>query len=298
MLDRASTFDHPEIVELLKTRFVPVAIDQAYQRRQEDAEGEFYRKIAGQSPRNDFRSTTQGFYAATNGGKLLFYNNNRNPDRLAGLMRQALRGNASHPQNAVPIEDVTSPDRRYNPQLPERGLIVRVHAKVLDGYETPENEWQKIFQESLSRDNLWITGSEHDALVGGNIPETLQRRIARFHLVDNTRGEPTMWDPEAIQSLEMNLDAGKITGSATLKAPEVNREFHAGIYGLVETSEGKVTRFDMVASGKFRGSGRYTKHAPTGFFPLAISFTLADGSDVADAVPPQGSRGWLEGYLR
>ena len=298
MLDRASTFAHPEIVDLLKTRFIPVAIDQAYQRRQKDAEGKFYRKIAGQSPRNNFRSTTQGFYAATNEGKLLFYNNNRNPDRLAGLMKKALQDNASRSQNADPIEDATSPDRRYNPQLPEGGLIVRVHAKVLDGYETPENQWQKIFQESLSRDNLWITGSEHDSLVNGNIPETLQRRIARFHLVDNTRGEPPMWDPEAIESLEMNLEKGVITGSATLKALDANREFQTGIYGLIETREGKVTRFDMVASGNFRGHGRYTKNPPAGFFPLAISFTLADGSDVADAIPPQGSRGWLESYLQ
>jgi hypothetical protein len=31
---------------------------------------------------------------------------------------------------------------------------------------------------------------------------------------------------------------------------------------------------------------------------LAIAFTLADGSDVADGVPPQGSRGWVQGYIK
>jgi hypothetical protein len=56
VLDRESTFADSEIVRLLQTRFVPVAIDQAYQRRQQDTEGEFYRKIAAQSPRNDFQS--------------------------------------------------------------------------------------------------------------------------------------------------------------------------------------------------------------------------------------------------
>ena len=68
MLDRESTFADPDIVKMLKSRFIPVAIDQAYQRRQKDAEGEFYRKIAGQSPRNNFNSTTQGFYVATASG--------------------------------------------------------------------------------------------------------------------------------------------------------------------------------------------------------------------------------------
>ena len=45
---------------MLKTKFVPVAIDQAYQRRQKDTEGDFYRKIAGQGPRSNFNNTTQG----------------------------------------------------------------------------------------------------------------------------------------------------------------------------------------------------------------------------------------------
>ena len=90
MLDRASTFADPEIVKLLKTRFVPVAIDQAYQRRQKDTEGEFYRKIAGQGPRSNFQSTTQGFYIATAAGKLLLFNNNRDPAKVRRLMKQKL----------------------------------------------------------------------------------------------------------------------------------------------------------------------------------------------------------------
>ena len=39
---------------MLKNDFVPVAIDQWYQRQQQDNEGEFYRKVAGQGLRNDF----------------------------------------------------------------------------------------------------------------------------------------------------------------------------------------------------------------------------------------------------
>lgn len=59
---------------MLKADFVPVAVDQAYQRRQKDTEGEFYRKIAGQGPLSDFQGTTQGFYIATSTGELLLYN--------------------------------------------------------------------------------------------------------------------------------------------------------------------------------------------------------------------------------
>ena len=90
MLDRASTFADPEIVQLLKSRFIAVAIDQAYHRRQQDAEGEFYRKIAGQGPRNDSKKTTQGLYLASASGELLGFNNNRGADRIKALMKQAL----------------------------------------------------------------------------------------------------------------------------------------------------------------------------------------------------------------
>ena len=92
MLDRESTFKDPEIVRLLKSRFIPVAIDQAYQRRQKDAEGDFYRKIAGQGPRNNFQGTTQGLYLATASGKFLGFNNNRGGDRIKRMIKKALEG--------------------------------------------------------------------------------------------------------------------------------------------------------------------------------------------------------------
>ena len=98
----ASTFADPEIVHLLKTRFVPVAIDQAYQRRQQDTEGDFYRKLTSQSPRNNPNSTTQGFYVATAGGDLLLYNNNRDPEKVLRLMKQALHEFAAMPESSAP----------------------------------------------------------------------------------------------------------------------------------------------------------------------------------------------------
>lgn len=283
---------------MLQTDFIPVAIDQAYQRRQKDREGEFYREIALQGPRHDFEgSTTQGFYAATNSGTLLFYNNNRDPDGLAGLMRNALEKAASDENRAVPIS-METPDPQYNPEPPEAGLVVRVHSKILHGYPETKDRWRKIFQEGIGRDNFWITGPEHEELVSGRVPATLQRRMVRFHFVDNTRGEPPMWEPEEIVSLSMELNDGILTGSVELRTAKEDRSYSAQLYGVVETEGAKVMRFDVVARGLFEGHGEYTKGPPPGKFPLAISFSLADGSDIADRIPPQGSRGWVENYLQ
>lgn len=299
MLDRESTFADPEIVKLLKTRFIPVAIDQAYQRRQQDSEGEFYRRIAGQGPRNNFEGTTQGFYIATPSGKLLLYNNNRDPQKLRRLMREKLEQFESSGDKGMDFQAIESRriDPRYQVSPPEGGLVVRVRAKILGGYEPTTDRWQSIFQNALSRDNLWVSRTEHEALVRGDVPVSLQRRIARFHLVDNTRGEPPMWKPGEIRQLEMQLTGGLLRGVVRLETDRGDRGYEAELLGHVESRNGKVTRFDVVALGQFWGEGPFTRNAPEGKFPLAVSFSLADGTDVADRIPPQGSRGWLAGYL-
>ena len=280
---------------MLRTQFIAVAIDQAYQRRQQDAEGEFYRKIAGQGPRNNFQGTTQGLYLATASGKLLGFNNNRGGDRIRRMMKKALDGFEAP---AAAVIERSKVDARYNPKPPEGGLVVRVQTKVLGGYEKTEDRWKKIFQNALSRDNLWVTKEEHEALAAGKVPSALQRRIARYHLVDNTRGEPPMWKADEVRSIEFSLEDGRLSGAVHLETASGKRGYKVSLLGRVEKKDGRVTRFDLVARGEFWGEGTYTRGAPKGRFPLAASFTLADGSDIADGVPPQGSRGWVRGYLR
>ena len=294
MLDRESTFADPQIVTLLQTKFIPVAIDQAYQRRQQDAEGDFYRKIAGQGPRNNFKGTTQGLYIATAAGQFLGYNNNRGPDRVRRLMKTAL--DQFKPADVAPI-DSGRKDPQYNPTPPEGGLILRVRAKVLDGYEETGDRWRRIFQQSVSRDNLWVSRGEHEQLVRGVLPEALQRRIARYHLVDNTRGEPPMWREDEIREIQMTLENGRLRGTVHLETVSGDRGYEAQLLGTVKIDAGKVTQLDVIAKGQFWGEGTYTRGAPAGKFPLAVSFTLADGTDVADGIPPQASRGWIRGYL-
>ena len=295
MLDRESTFANPTIVKLLQTRFIPVAIDQAYQRRQKDNEGKFYQKIANQGPRKVGRGTTQGFYTADAAGRLLAFTNNRGADRVLRMINGSLKKH--RPVKATAIAKGT-PDARYNPKLPKGGLVVRVTSKVLGGYEEPENEYRKIFQQSIGRDNLWISASEHTALTKDQLPQSLLQRLARFHLVDNTRGEPPMWRENEIQKLQGTLRSGQLRATVQLKTAKGDRGYEAELLGRIETKAGKVTRLDVVAKGEFWGEGTFTRNAPKSRFPLAIAFTLADGKDAADTIPPQGSRGWLPGYMR
>lgn len=271
-----------------------MAIDQWYHRRQKDAEGDFYRKIATQGPRKDMNGTTQGLYCAAPDGKLLGFTNNRSPGVVKRMLEKAA---ADFKPADAPALEVARPDPAFVRKAPEGGLVVGVTAKVLGGYD--ENSRRKgIFEASLARDNLWVRKDEHEALAKGQLPESLKRRIALFHLIDNTRGEPPMWGDKELKKLELTLADGRLTGTVHLETGSGDRGYTADLLGFTASEGGRVTRFDLVAKGDFWGEGTYTRGAPKGKYPLAVAFTLASGKEEADKVAPQGSKGWLPGYLR
>ena len=271
------------------------AIDQWYQRRQKDAEGEFYQKVARQGPRNDMNDTTQGLYACTADGKLLGFTNNRSPARVKEMLRKALAD--FQPAEAAPLGSARS-DPEFERRPPEGGIVVRVTSKVLGGYPEDDGRRTSAMRSSLGRDNLWIRKDEAEAVAKGELPESVARRIARYHLVDNTRGEPPMWRAEELKTVELRLKDGRISGRARLETADGERGFEGDLLGVVEAKDGKITRFDVVAKGSFWGGGRYTGGAPPGKFPFAVALTLAAGDDETDKVPPQGTKGWLKGYLQ
>jgi hypothetical protein len=280
---------------MLKDDFVPVAIDQWYERRQEDAAGKFYQEIAGQGPRNDFGLTTQGFYIAAPDGRLVSYWNNRGPDAAREKMRAAL---AHYDTAAVTDVAVESPVLSDKPAMPAGALVVRVNSRVLGGYPAVRSERHRLMQDSIGRDNMWITADEQRRLVLGEFPATLARKIARFHLIDNTRGEPPMWEANELRSLKIQLQGDQsITGTVHLETIDGRRGFRGTIEGAMTKNGNRITGFDLVARGDYWGEGPWTQFAPEGKFPFAVAMQLADGTQVADQVLPQAIKGWREGYL-
>jgi hypothetical protein len=156
---------------------------------------------------------------------------------------------------------------------------------------------EKAWKTSLGREHLWIRQDEIQALARGELPDSLSKRIVRFHLVDNTRGTPTGWTEPEIKQREMSLDKGCLRGTVHLETKDGKRGYQASLLGYIETKDGKVTRFDLVADGQFWGHGAYTPGAPTGKFPLAIAFTLADANDPLSKLVPDAVRCYSD-YLR
>jgi len=191
------------------------------------------------------------------------------------------------------------PDPNFNYRLPEGGLNLTVTSKVLQGYEKPPSLEIGFFQNSLGRDVLWMRRDEHQALARGELMASLQKRLAKFNLLDNTRGEPHPWTAEEIRKLEMSVKDGVLTGTVHLETAAGDRGYKADLRGVVESKDGKVTRFDVVSRGEAWGASGCTEVGkPKDKFILAVAFRLASGNDEADKVMPQGAKSWFPDYLR
>jgi hypothetical protein len=308
--------------------YVPVAADDWYQRRRDDAEGKFFRAVAGQGPRKgEGGSTRQGIYCFTADGKLLTYKNaGQLPDVMRDTLRQGLREWNKLPAErrtpgTVKVEDFENDDARYTRTPPPGGLIVNVYTRILDHEqgELCRGTCPTRGGDQAARDHLWLTEAEWKSLVPANpskgdrlpLPAAVAERILRFHLTDNTRGEPPMWQRDEIRSQEMTLTVEEATpaavrlrldGSALLAthedAAKASRGFDVRLLGYIGYDRVKqaIDRFDVVAVGDHWGEGTYTRRARPGRMPLGVAFELASGKSGADLVPPQAAR-HIDGYF-
>ncbi|HYT93634.1 MAG TPA: hypothetical protein VEL76_33255 [Gemmataceae bacterium] len=291
MLDRASSLQDPVVLKYLATRFVPAAVDQHIHRTLKDAEGELFARVLKQAGRG-LGGTSQGNYLFTPDGKLLAFANTADAAHVRRLMETALK--KFDPATAPAVE---AGPKAALPQFepPAGGLVLDVTSKVLGGYEKGGN---RAMRDAVGRDHLWLRKDEAEALARGELPESVKQRLARFHLIDNTRGEPPLWRPDEVKRLELTLKDGRLSGSVHLETKAGNRGYQADLLGVVEVNAGRVTRLDLVAKGAYWGEGNFTRGAPPGRFPFAVAFTLSPGTSAADRVLPGAARSNLKGYLR
>lgn len=289
-----TVLSNPDIVQLLKTRFVPVAVDQHDHRHRRDREGVLFRRVVSQAA-PDPDGYWQGFYIFTPGGRLLEAANTLSGNHVRWMMVSALGRHDLAGDEAVRTDSARDDPSVYAP--PPGGLVIEVTSKVLGGYAQSGSENQTICEAALGRDHLWLRRDEAEALARDECPESVKQRVARYHLVDNTRGEPPFWRPSEVRHLELTLDQGRFTGAVHLETADGGRGYRAEIRGVVEAIGTRVIRFDVVSRGDFWGEGPYTPGAPPGRFPFAVAFRLIDPRDDIDHVPPGGARGSLVRYV-
>ena len=296
MLDRASTFADPRILALLAERYIPVALDVWYEERRQDPVGEFYRTVVYQREGMHEGRTTQGFYLFGPDGTLGRGWNNRDPEKCARYLAEFARDYVAADAKQLGANT----DDRFARAIPEGARVARVTMKILEAdYTDDPGQWQRIFRDANGRDHLWILADEVAALEAGAFPDRLLRRLARFHWVDGTRGEPPMWRAQEVRELtlepiaEEGVERAPWHGAFRIHTEDGERGFEGEWLADVVLDKGSLHTLDIIARGTFRGHGRWTGNdAPHGDFTLAVACTLDDSN-----IPPQASRDLRE-YLQ
>src|SRR5262249_27299011 len=151
----------------------------------------------------------------TAGGLLLAYRNHHDPKVMLGVLRDALARWQKLPARerqpgAVQVgKGPGKLDPRYARTPPHGGLILNVFTRILDGDrgEYARGRCSTRGGERAARDHLWLTRAEWQSLVPAGakkgqrfaMPQSIAQRILRFHLMDNTRGEPPSWRSEEVR---------------------------------------------------------------------------------------------------
>lgn len=300
MTDRLLVFSNPEIQELLAEKFIPVAADDWYQRRRQDAEGEFFRAVADQGPRRTPGGTKQGHYILSAPGTLLGYNNNRGAERRLAFIHEALKKWNTLPadQKTAAIPEAPKTDPQYNPEMPKGTQVVKVYTRALvekDGILQAAVADQTTFLTAV--DHLWLTPADIDNLhtfsKGGVFPPNLSLKIARYHLRDNTRGEPRAWAAEEVKTFTLSKSTnGSLEGIFKIESTDSKLGFEGKLSGQISfSSSGLLEKFDLLVTGKHWGEGRYTKGARPGKKPLGQVYQFISQPSEADLILPQGLKG-------
>jgi hypothetical protein len=315
VVGRASAFADPDIIKLCQTEFVPVTGDDWYQRRRKDREGEFFRALAEASGKQGH--TLQGIYIfAADGTALAYRNSGQSAEITKQVMQDALAAFRKLPEakRKPAIEDAGKLDAAFDRAPPAGGLILKAHTRILD---FKDGEYRKgtckaVGGEKAARDHVWITAEEVKALAPAKaevgfrypVPAKVADRLARYHLIDNTRGEPILWNPPDVRGRRMTL----VVTTATLDAVELrlegevllatdpdpakaDRGYEARLVGSLRyrPAKGTFDRFDLTAVGTHWGEHPHNSPARPGKSLLGQSFELA-ADRPGDRVPPQGAR--------
>lgn len=319
-----SAFADPRILKLLRNDFIPCTADDWYQRRRQDDEGAFFRRVADQSTRKGAGTgTRQGIYCLTADGELLNMRNaGDNADVTYDQLRTALVKFAKLPAARTAAGAVTIPphgkvDENFTRTPPAGGTILRVNARILDRTDAGgfcKSTCGFTGGDMAARDFCWLSKAEVTAMappkeqVGFtySVPVAVAVRLCRFHLVDNTRGEPDFWGKNEVFYSEFTLTVTasngglidlRIDGVAEMRtdsdSAKAARGYEPKLSGTLRynTATTAFEKAEFAALGLHWGESTFTRQgARPGKGLLGVAFTLADPAVPADRVAPEGAR--------
>ena len=295
----------------------------------DDAECRQFQKVAEQghyAGRTRPSSTRQGTYATTADGTLLASWNNNNPRFVARKLREAVEtwerlkaeGRTRPDGTRLDVARLDRADRHY----PEGGLVLRVNTRDLPREKPPEGRWA----DAWNQDFAWFTRDEARRFLpevpepgrSHEVPRALVERLARFHLLDNVRGQTSPFPARAVQEARLT---GRVTGVegdvVALRLEGRTRTEHEGRWSIrgyrdmrspgsqtrgleaqllgfarFDLKQGRFVGFEVVAVGTRWGGTQYNGRSndldPA---PFGVVLSLA-GDAHAERVAPEHFEGY------
>jgi hypothetical protein len=279
----------PEIVKLLSTQFVPLAVDNVANPNLTAGEKEFLGSFD-----SGVKACTIGMSVFTADGRKLGGGADYQPGPVREMLKKALV--AFKPDSVDrTVFAAGKEDAATARKAPEGASILYVTWKVL-GDEKPEGsattgdgKYDKVFQDSLGSDRLWIRKDEGESLAEGSFPESLRIRIARHHLKYVMGGSE--------KDLQLTLREGRVAGSYP-----IDPEHRADILGFVEAKKGAIIRFELLIRGwahrvEDHGFAACLTVVPKGkLAPAVLYLELADPNQGLAKILPHHSKD--ANYLR
>lgn len=328
MTARQSVWSDPE-VKALATKFVPAADEVGRLQTGKDAECKLFQKIAEQGHYAGMTrpsSTRQGTYATTADGTFLASWNNNNPRFVARKLREALEtwdrlkaeGRKFSGADPLDVAQLNRADRFF----PEGGLVLKVNTRDLPRDPPQQGRWA----DAWNQDFAWFTQDEAREFLPGKIepgrphevPRALVERLARFHLLDNVRGQTSPFPARAIEEATLTSRVTTVEGDVvSLRLEGRTRAVQQGNWSIrgyrdmnrpsaqerslemqllgtarFDRKQGRFVGFEVVAVGTRSGgtqyNGRANDLAPS---PFGAVLSLA-GESRAERVAPEHFRGY------
>jgi len=304
-----------------------VATDETWRlQRGDDAECRHFQAMADQghyggrprpqgAPRD--QSTRQGIYACAPSGALLASINALDAEAVLATLVKASAAWEALPDERrwLPPGVDLRPAHRWEWSCPLDGLVLARTVRDLP----PDGDPGAAPLRPSNRDYAWFDAEEARGLLPEplepgsrrDVPPLVVRRLARFHLVDNVRGQTLPFaeqeiDPASRLSCEVLSRDGdevvlRLTGATRAEAQgpwlmgdnawtpqgEYPRTVSCELEGRAtwNVARGAFTAFELVGLGEFEGSGWLNARQQGDRGPIGFLFTLAPRTP-AGRVPP------------
>jgi hypothetical protein len=273
------------VVKLLRDRFVCIAVDNVNHPQLTPGERAFVLD-------RGLKGCTWGMSVFKAGGKVLEMGGSFEAQGVVPMLQRTLE--KFTPEDNLDIPQPAPEELARLKQPPEGGLVCYVTWQVLGDYRaegsptTGDELYAGLYQRSLGVDRLWVRRDEAEALARGEFPESLKRRLMP-HIDYVVAGD--------VAKLELTASNDRLRGSFRTSAGD-----DGDLAGFVETSDGRVTRFDLLVKGLAEqlidcGFSASLHVIPKGKkLPVAVLFTLADPADELSRVVPLRAND--ENYLK